>query len=400
MKRVITVIGTRPEAIKLIPLHLALKKAGFDAILCATFQHSELLEQVFNLFQIKPDIQLNVMKQNQDLFYLTQIILEKIKIVYEEIKPDFVIVQGDTTTAFCAALGAFYAKIPIGHVEAGLRSGDIYAPFPEEANRKFISTIATYHFAPTELNVTNLLSEKISRDAIFCTGNTVVDALLWIKEQIIIEKLLIDQTITNLVRQCKKQDQKIVLLTAHRRESFDGGLTRIFKSIASFAQTHPDIFIIYPYHPNPNVIDAIKESGLHNLHNMHLCPPIAYKELVYLLMSAHWVITDSGGIQEEATSLGKKVIVLRDVTERTEAIFAGMAKLVGSNQKLLLETLQEFYLKSIIQTIDVPNFVFGDGLASQKIVSILQEKMGKQMYTRKHKTLVTKHKQDTKVLVT
>jgi len=383
MKRVVTVIGTRPEAIKLIPLHLALKKAGFDAILCATFQHSELLDQVFNLFQIKPDIQLNVMKQNQDLFYLTQIILEKIKPVYEKINPDLVLVQGDTTTAFCAALGAFYAKIPIGHVEAGLRSGNISAPFPEEANRRFISTIATYHFAPTELNVANLIIEGAARNTVFCTGNTVVDALIWIKDQIILEKLLIDQTMIDLVHRCKKQHQKIVLLTAHRRESFDGGLARIFKSIKLFAQAHRDIFIIYPYHPNPNVMHAIKESGLYNLENMHLCPPIAYKELIYLLMSAHLVITDSGGIQEEAISLGKKVIVLRDVTERTEGILVGMAKLVGSNQVLLLEALQEFYQEVYnAQTTEIPNNVFGDGIAVQRIVSILQEKTQEQASTK------------------
>jgi len=398
MKRVVTVIGTRPEAIKLIPLHLALKKAGFDAILCATFQHSDLLDQVFTLFQIKPDIHLDVMKQNQDLFYLTKTILEKIKPIYEAINPDLVLVQGDTTTAFCSALGAFYAKIPVGHVEAGLRSGNIYAPFPEEANRRFISTIATYHFAPTELNAANLIAEGVARDAIFCTGNTVVDALLWIKDQITIKKLLIDQTIRDLVQRSRDNHQKIVLLTAHRRESFDGGLTRIFKSIKLFAQTHRDIFIMYPYHPNPNVIRAMQESGIQSEENIHICPPVAYKELVYLLMSAHVVITDSGGIQEEAISLGKKVIVLRDITERTEAVLAGMAKLVGSNETLLLKVLQEFYQEAQIQKtqiIETPNYVFGDGRACQSIVSILQEKIH-HAGTRQKSTLVTKFGQPIK----
>ncbi len=373
-KRVLLIMGTRPEAIKLIPLYCALKKTSFDAILCATNQHTDLLTQACAIFGITPDISLNIMQANQDLFHVTQAVLEKMKTVYTDLKPDLVIVQGDTTTAFAAALAAFYCKIPIAHVEAGLRSGDKFAPYPEEINRKFITQLADYHFAPTALNVAQLLNEGISRDAVFCTGNTVVDALMQIKEKIESGDLLVSPALKTLVEKERLAGKKIMLLTAHRRESFDGGLLRVFKTVQQFMQEHQDVFVVYPSHPNPHVLKAIDESGIRELENIHISLPLAYVDLVYLLMSADWVVTDSGGIQEEAVSLGKYVLVLRDVSERVECFWEGFGQLVGTHENLIMQGLQDCY-----HGIDLKKMgsnVFGDGKAVQRIITILTKKYG------------------------
>ena len=373
------VIGTRPGAIKSIPVYFELKKRNIPTVLIATFQHDDLLQQVFNVFNVVPDVNLNVMKQGQDLFYLTGIILTKIQNIFEQIQPAIVLVHGDTTTAFSASLAAFYLKIPIGHMEAGLRTGNMYAPFPEEMNRKSISHIAKYHFAPTSLNIGNLLAEGINRKHIYQTGNVVVDALLWVKEKIWTGEMPIDPVIKEQVDLCKKNNQQIVLLTAHRRESFfNNGLIRIFSTIKKFAEQHKDIFFFYPFHPNPNVLRAVEESGLQSLNNIYLCNPVKFKELIYLLSNVNWVMTDSGGIQEESISLGKRVLILRDVTERIEAVWEGFAYLVGTNERLILEGMQKFYNNP--DALENPSNIYGDGNASKRIVSIIEQELRLESY--------------------
>ena len=369
-KPIVLVVGTRAEAIKLIPLYLALKKSQLPALLCATFQHAQLLEQVCTLFNVTPDFNLNVMKKDQDLFYLTSIILEKTKAVYEQVQPSLVLVHGDTTTTMAAALSAFYLHIPIGHVEAGLRTGNMQAPFPEEMNRKVVGQIARYHFAPTAFSTANILAEGVKREHVFCTGNTIVDALNLITNKIHNNEITIDQKIIDQVALCKKNKQKIVLLTAHRRESFNGGLHRVFESMKQFAQTHPDVTIFYPTHPNPNVQKAITETTITQIKNILCLKALPYTELVYLLMHADWVATDSGGIQEEAVSLGKRVLVLRDITERWEGVWEGSEILVGTNEQLITEPMEKLYQmqdRSLERSA-----VYGDGNACQRIVSIIK----------------------------
>jgi len=330
---VLLIVGTRPEGIKMMPVYFALKRAGLPVALCSTMQHDELLSEVFDLFDVQPDFSLNVMRPGQDLSYLTQSILQKTKEVYARAKPCMVLVQGDTTSTLAAALSAFYAGIPVGHVEAGLRTDDPFVPFPEEMNRRVVSTVARYHFAPTEQAVGHLLTNGVPEHNIFLTGNTVVDALQLMKEKLLTGELVASSALRACVERCKEQRKKIVLLTAHRREAFDGGIERILTSMKEFLQNNEDVFCFYPYHPNPYVLRAIEHVGLNNLENIYLSEPVGYKDLVYLLLNAHWVLTDSGGIQEEAASLGKRVLVLRDKTERVEAIQAGIAQLVGTDTK-------------------------------------------------------------------
>lgn len=374
-KPIVLVVGTRAEAIKLIPLHLALQKAGLPVLLCATFQHFDLLEQACQIFKVIPDFNLNIMKKDQDLFYLTQAVLEKTKSVYVQTNPSLVIVHGDTTTTMASALSAFYLKIPIAHIEAGLRTGNMHAPFPEEMNRKVVGQISTYHFAPTAFSTANLLSEGANRKQVFCTGNTIVDALAYIKEKIDTNQLHIDKALQEQVQACKKQNKKIVLLTAHRRESFNGGLSRVFASMKTFARHHPDVVIFFPVHPNPNVIKAVEQAELSCEPNIMLHKPLLYKDLIYLLSHSDWVATDSGGIQEEAVSLGKMVLVLRDITERWEGVWEGTEILVGTDQDLIMKNMEKLYRmkKTNIQ----PSSVYGDGRACERIVSILKTELDK-----------------------
>lgn len=379
-KRVLLVVGTRPEAIKLIPLYSALKQLSFDAVLCATNQHTDLLTQACAIFDVIPDIDLNIMQDGQDLFHITKTILEKLKVVYRDVNPDLVIVQGDTTTAFSAALAAFYAKVPIAHVEAGLRSGDKFAPYPEEINRKFITQLATYHFAPTAFNVAQLLNEGVARDAIFCTGNTVVDALLLIKQKIETGQLKVQEHLKSLVQQNKEAGKKLVLLTAHRRESFDGGLARVFTAMRKFMEQHADVAAFYPVHPNPNVLRALDDSGIKELKNIYVSAPVSYVDLVYLLMSVDWIVTDSGGIQEEAVSLGKYVLVLRDVSERVECFWENYGRLVGTSEDVIMQGLQACY-EGVGLERKASN-VFGDGNAVRRITTILASKLQCRKYNK------------------
>lgn len=368
---IILVVGTRAEAIKLLPVYLKLKQENFPVLLCATFQHSDLLQQVLNVFQVKPDFNLNIMIENQDLFYITSAVLEKTKHIYQKHKPSLVIVHGDTTTTMAAAMSAFYLHIPIAHVEAGLRTGNMQAPFPEEMNRKVVGQIANLHFAPTALSTANLLSEGVPREHVFCTGNTIVDALNFIKNKIDTGTVSVSNKIKETVTKLKKKNQKIVLLTAHRRESFDGGLTRVFESIKTFASKHNDITFLFPVHPNPNVKKAIDQAGINShSNNIIFLPPIVYTDLLYILINSDFVITDSGGIQEEAVTLGKMVLVLRDITERLEGVWEGTEILVGTNKEKILSALENVYKNPLKH---IPSNVYGDGHACERIATILKK---------------------------
>lgn len=370
MRPVLLVVGTRPEGIKMMPLYLALKKEGIPTVLCSTSQHDQLLTEVFEVFQVKPDYELKIMKPGQDLFYITSAVLDRIKDVYAQVDPSLVVVQGDTTTVMAASLAAFYSKIPIAHIEAGLRTGDRQAPYPEEVNREIIGLLASYHFAPTATSMANLLQEGKPRTSVFCTGNTVVDALLFIEQKIMSGAIKPHIDLEKAVAGCALSGQKKILLTAHRRESFDGGITRILKTVKKVAQERPDLFFFYPYHPNPAIKQAIQEVDLQQTDNIFLTEPLNYKDLVYLLLSVDMVATDSGGIQEEAVSLGKPVAVLREKSERMEGVWEGLATLVGTDEKKLYDALM---MCSSFSKYAAKKNIYGDGYAALKIVRILQQ---------------------------
>lgn len=365
------VIGTRPEAIKMAPVYFALKNAEIPTLLCSTMQHDQLLLDVLNLFAITPDIQLNIMRHGQDLFYITQSVLQKIKEVIATVQPALIVVQGDTTSAMAASLAAFYANIPVAHIEAGLRTDDIQAPFPEEMNRRVISVVTAYHFAPTPTAVANILAHGIRRDQIFCTGNTIVDALRIIKEKITSRTLTVREDIRTHIEQCKKNKQRILVLTLHRRESFNGAIDHILHTINQIMQKNNDLFCVYAYHPNPHVIQAINRTHLNANERIYITEPLAYHDMVYLLDAADIVLTDSGGIQEEAVSLGKPVIVLREKTERMEGVLAGLAHVVGFDSEKINRAIEQ----ALSIQLSLPQHVahtFGDGYAADKIVAIIK----------------------------
>ena len=368
---IVVIVGTRPEGIKMIPVYRALQDAGLPVVLCSTMQHDELLTQVLDLFGVTPDFDLIIMRQGQDLFYLTQSILQKTKEVFSKIKPSMVLVQGDTTSTMAAALSAFYLHIPVGHIEAGLRTDDIKAPFPEEMNRRVVGTVADFHFAPTSHAAAQLYAQGVERQRVFCTGNTVVDALRIIQDMLLKKTITINADIKNMVQECKKNNKKIMLLTAHRRESFDGGIVRVLQTVKQFLSEHPDVVCFYPYHPNPHVVQAIKDVGLSHMPNIYISEPVAYKELAYLLLNVDWVLTDSGGIQEEAVSLSKPVLVLREKTERAEGVWAGLATMVGTDSKKIKTSLENL-LQQKKQKNTTELFVYGDGYAANKIVQIIK----------------------------
>lgn len=368
---ILLVMGTRPEGIKLAPLYFALKQANISVLLCSTFQHNEILKEVLSVFKIEPDISLDVMKPNQDLFYLTPIILEKMKEVLNEFKPCLVIVQGDTTTGMVTSLASFYAKIPVAHVEAGIRTFDLSAPFPEEANRQIISVLSDFNFAPTKDNVRNLLHDGVLRSKIFLTGNTVTDALRIIKEKIDNNKIEINKDLKNKILNCVENSKKIVLFTMHRRESFGVSIKNVFESIKKYCLENKNVEFFFPVHPNPNVKNALAESNFDNIENINLFPPLLYQDLVYLLYNCNLVITDSGGIQEEAASLAKPSIIVRERTDRPESVIAGLSVVVGYDKAALYLALDRF-LYGNNNKLKSEN-LFGDGFAAQKIVSILSE---------------------------
>ena len=373
-KPVVLVLGTRAEAIKLIPLYKELKRIKIQPLICATFQHMQLLQQVLDVFNVKPDFNLNIMQEDQDLFHVTQSVLEKTKQIFIKIEPSLVVVQGDTTTSMVAAMSAFYLKIPVAHVEAGLRTGNILEPFPEEMNRRVISQMTTYHFAPTKLAVSRLVKEGFDKNNIFCTGNTVVDALKSMLQKIESGEVEINNKIKKLVLKERSKKSQIILLTIHRREAFGQVIVQMLEGIKEFATEFQDTSTFFPFHPNPNVIEAIEKTGIKRVKNLYVFPAISYKDIVFLMKNSSWIVTDSGGIQEEAVSIGKKVLVLRDLTERSEGIQHGTEVLVGTNKKSILQNMKTVYHSK--DKIDKPSDVFGDGKASLKIASIIKEKLG------------------------
>jgi UDP-N-acetylglucosamine 2-epimerase (non-hydrolysing) len=368
--RVLTVFGTRPEAIKMAPLVERLAKdERFDAKVCVTAQHREMLDQVLSLFEITPDYDLNIMKSGQGLTEISCAILTGLKEVLEEFKPDYVLVHGDTATTFAATLAAYYQQVDVAHVEAGLRTGDIYSPWPEEGNRKLTGTLAKLHFAPTETSKQNLLKENIALENIIVTGNTVIDALHGV-----IEKL---ETNTELESSLEtqfdflNQDKRLVLITGHRRESFGGGFERICEAIAQMAQAFPNVEFVYPMHLNPNVREPVNRL-LADFDNVFLIEPLDYLPFVYLMNKAYVLLTDSGGIQEEAPSLGKPVLVMRDTTERPEALDAGTVKLVGTSvETIVCELTLLLSNEDAYKAMSFAHNPYGDGKACERILNSL-----------------------------
>lgn len=369
-KKVLVVFGTRPEAIKMAPVVRALSNDNrFESKVCVTAQHREMLDQVLDLFGITPDYDLNLMKAGQTLAEVTSGILLELTPVLKDFKPDVVLVHGDTATTFSASLAAYYEQIAVGHVEAGLRTGNIYSPWPEEGNRKLTGALTKYHFAPTDTSKENLLKEDYSAESIFITGNTVIDALLMIKQQIEDNTELS----SNLAEQFSMLDEskKLILVTGHRRESFGGGFERICEALAQTAKNHPDCQILYPVHLNPNVQEPVNRI-LKSINNIYLVEPQQYLPFVYLMNRANIILTDSGGIQEEAPSLGKPVLVMRDTTERPEAVDAGTVKLVGTDVVKITTALNELLENDIAyKTMSRAHNPYGDGKACQRICDIL-----------------------------
>jgi UDP-N-acetylglucosamine 2-epimerase len=367
MKKIMVIFGTRPEAIKLCPVILELRKLSkyFKIVVCVTGQHKEMLEQVLRIFNITPDYNLNLMKKNQSLLNLTSSCLINVGNILNLENPNIVIVQGDTTTTFTASLAAFYMKIPVAHVEAGLRSGNNYSPFPEEINRKITTLITKYHFAPTELNKNNLMHEGIEEKDIFITGNTVIDSLLWIKNKIKREKRVFKEL------GCIDFRKKIILMTGHRRESFGKKLNDICKAIKYIAENY-DVEIVYPVHLNPNVRKYVYNI-LGNSHNIKLLSPLDYEQFVYLMGKCTLVVTDSGGIQEEAPTFRKPILVTRDVTERKEVLETGSAILVGSDINNIISNVHRLLTdKNAYRSMIKSKNPYGDGKSSRRIAQILK----------------------------
>ena len=373
--RILNVFGTRPEAIKMAPVIHALAAADeIECRICVTAQHREMLDGVLGIFDIRADHDLDIMRPNQDLAHITQAVLAGVGKVLEEEKPDRVLVHGDTTTTFAAALASFYQKIPVGHVEAGLRTGDRYAPFPEEINRKLTDGLCNMHFAPTQLAADNLAREGIVGDSVSITGNTVIDALLHVVGRVRGDTELQKSFATEFP--FFFSDKHIILVTAHRRENFGDGFERICQALATLSE-RDDVEIVYPVHLNPNVQEPVRRL-LGQRGNVHLPKPLGYLPFVFLMDRCHLVITDSGGIQEEAPSLGKPVLVMREVTERSEAVEAGTVKLVGTNSDVIVgETLSLLDKPKAYAAMGRSQNPYGDGKAAARIVNEIRRSHGK-----------------------
>jgi len=373
--KVLSIFGTRPEAIKMAPLVVKLKQnAQINSAVCVTGQHREMLDQVLELFDITPDYDLNVMKKNQSLSEVTSRIITNLSPILEEYQPDLILVHGDTTTTFSAALSGFYHQVSVGHVEAGLRTGNIFSPWPEEANRKLVSCITEMHFAPTEQAMINLKQENVEESKIMVTGNTVIDALMMIKENI--------ESDINLQNSLSKNfsfigdGKRIVLVTGHRRENFGQGFENICESLKSLAITNKDVNFVYPVHLNPRVREPVNQL-LSNIDNIHLIEPQGYLEFVYLMINSYVILTDSGGIQEEAPALGKPVVVMRNTTERPEAVSAGTVVLVGTDKNKIVDTIDSLLNdKDRYREMSMAHNPYGDGTASEKIIQQIIDKMG------------------------
>ncbi|MCQ9630837.1 non-hydrolyzing UDP-N-acetylglucosamine 2-epimerase [Actinobacillus suis] len=369
---VLTVFGTRPEAIKMAPLAKMLADdPAFNAKVCVTGQHREMLDQVLELFEIQPDFDLNVMKSRQDLTDITVRILQALQAVFAEYRPDIVLVHGDTTTTFATTLACYYQQIPVGHVEAGLRTGNLYSPFPEEGNRLLTSVLANYHFAPTQEAKANLLQERKAEQSIWVTGNTVIDALLSILQKIGHNEPLARQLAARY--SFLDHTKKMILVTGHRRESFGQGFERICQALVELANQYPEVQIVYPVHLNPNVHEPVSRL-LAGIQNIFLIEPQDYLPFVYLMDRAYLILTDSGGIQEEAPALGKPVLVMRETTERPEAIKAGTVRLVGTDtRKIIAEVERLLQDKNAYQAMVQAHNPYGDGQACQRIVTAIKQ---------------------------
>ena len=384
MKKIMLVFGTRPEAIKMAPLVKAFeqRKEEFQTIVCVTGQHREMLDQVLQIFEITPDYDLNIMKQGQDLYDVTARVLLGMRDVLKEAQPDVVLVHGDTTTSTAAALAAFYQQIPVGHVEAGLRTHNIYSPWPEEMNRQITGRITTYNFSPTPLSRENLLKENVAEEKIIVTGNTVIDALYWV-----VNKIKEDATLQSSLADVLKRSgydvarldggKKLVLITGHRRENFGDGFISMCRAIQTLTRRYPEVDFVYPMHLNPNVRKPIHEvfgEDLSQLGNMFFIEPLEYLSFVYLMEKATIVLTDSGGIQEEAPGLGKPVLVMRDTTERPEALDAGTVKLVGTDYDKIVNSVSELLDdEEAYQRMSQAVNPYGDGKACPRIVAHLAD---------------------------
>jgi UDP-N-acetylglucosamine 2-epimerase (non-hydrolysing) len=374
MKKILVIFGTRPEAIKLAPVIIQLKKNfGQQVVVCSTGQHREMLKQVLDIFNIEVDYDLDLMRKNQDLFNISSNSLIKLKKIYQKLSPQLVVVQGDTTTAFIASLAAYYLKIKIAHVEAGLRSYNIYSPYPEEANRRFISTIASYHFAPTQSARNNLINEGFDRKRIIVTGNTVVDSLFFVKARL--NKMNESDFIRHLNIAGKLFDKKVILITLHRREKFGEEFINLINTIKKLAINYPNYNFVYPVHLNPNVKDPV-DRILSFVENIYLLPPLGYLDFNFLMKKCYFILTDSGGIQEECYVYKKPVMILRDVTERNEAIDAGYGFLVGSSRLNVFKIFKYIDQKLFVSH----NFFnsknpFGDGNAAKRIANFISKKI-------------------------
>ena len=375
MKKVLLVFGTRPEAIKMAPLVKAFEQeASIESKVCVTAQHRQMLDQVLGVFKIVPEYDLNLMSPGQDLYDITANVLLGMKGILGDFKPDIVLVHGDTTTTSATSLAAFYQKIKIGHVEAGLRTGDIYSPWPEEANRQITGILASYHFAPTTTSRGNLLREGKDEADILVTGNTVIDALFLALNKIENNKELKSDIIKNINTQYKLDDtKKLILVTGHRRENFGQGFINICEALKTLAINNPDIDIVYPVHLNPNVQKPVNKL-LSSVSNVHLIAPLQYEAFLYLMSKSYFIITDSGGVQEEAPSLGKPVLVMRDTTERPEALDAGTVKLVGTNSGMIIKEAQMLLDDKLeYEKMSKAHNPYGDGKACEKIVEFIKE---------------------------
>ena len=382
MSKVLVVFGTRPEAVKMAPLikQLETRRDVFETRVCVTAQHRMMLDQILDAFEIQPHYDLDIMTGGQDLYDITTHVLAGIRPVLAEFEPDLVLVQGDTTSTFCTALAAYYEQIDIGHVEAGLRTGNIYSPYPEEINRQLTARLAKYHFAPTPLNRDNLLKENIDPGNIAVTGNTVIDALLMVVERLENDQQRRDRVTRNiqqagLAAGVLESRGRIVLVTGHRRESFGAGFVNICEAIRDLATSQTDLEIIYPVHLNPNVRAPVAEI-LSAVGNVHLIEPVSYEEFVHLMSKAYLLLTDSGGIQEEAPALAKPVLVMRENTERPEAVDAGTARLVGTDRAEIVARVKELLDDpSAYQRMATAANPYGDGTAAEKIVQFLAARL-------------------------
>lgn len=373
--KTLCILGTRPEAIKMAPIIKELENnQHVHNKICVTGQHQQMLKSVLDLFEILPDFDLEVMSVNQDLSQLTAKILIELSPVFKQIQPDVVLVHGDTTTTFAASLSAYYHKVPVAHIEAGLRTHNLYSPWPEEANRKLTGALASFHFAPTPLSRQNLLQEGVSSESIFVTGNTVIDALNEMND-----KLEKNEGLRNKLQQdfpYLDPQRKMILVTGHRRENFGLGFKNICEALADISKRFPDVDIVYPVHLNPNVHQKVY-SLLSNIHNIHLIPPVDYLPFVYLMKSACFILTDSGGIQEEAAALKKPVLVMRETTERQEGVLAGLVKLVGTHRETIVNHVCELLTNTIVyEQMTLAKNPYGQGTASKEIIQTLTRLLG------------------------